>query len=1195
MGKSTLAAMTIRHLQQIFLVQSCQHHFFTGAQPTKKSLAYCLRSIAFQVATTHGLFAERLLRLHHDVGDALSSDGHQTIWAKVFEGILFKIDVGYTLNWVFDAVDEAENPQMLLKLVSQLQTSPDIKVMLLSRPNTYIDGMVGQWTESAIVETLKIQDTAHDIWRYTRSVVSATFPTEGGIQTRIIDQIVSRTEGSFIWARLILDTLNDDCHTLEDIQKAMDVVPREMQSSYRKMLSSVRSQSLPLQNMAQRILTWATCSLRPIKLAELQAALEPEFGDFTSLKDTVIQVCGHLVRLDGDNVSLIHATAQTFLTTPDLDEPEFISWQEGHEALAKACLRYLSADRWRSILSRVSETGLTHKDRLAVLYDNHPLLRYALTNWPYHVRNARVTSLALLQHLNVFFSKHVLCWIQAVALSRSFHILPLTSQCIKFYLKKRNEGQSSSLTSPNQSGEVSDGNDVLFLERWAVDLVRILARFGHNLAENPSSIFKHIPPFCPRDSIMSQFAASREKAVIQVTGLSSQIWDDNLARVSIGESETSSKVRSAGVCFLTLISYNGTVIIWSAETYEELRRLEHGESVTLLETNATGRTAATSGRLNFKIWDISSGQLLHAITRDPELRPVQIAFGDVETDFVVAYDTCLVVWHDMQTGNEVRRFTAEQCNKLRGCPRLTALSPDQSRVAIAFRGQPVSVWETSGTSSISPRQCLRAVDGTRASELDPYSISQATVWHPDGESLYILYFDAVLVHWDLVNDETTEFGHTEARGMAISSDGAFLATCTSNGVLSVWGLPAFHLVYQLHGKGPVYDMAFSPDSRRIYTTKSSLCCVWEPDALIRPDGIDPDGNGLGGTEDESLASRVVPEPVYFQESNGSDVTALIYEGGGEFYCCGREDGTVSIHSMKTGQIARKVSSHGVHSDVVTLAWSPSGKFLVSGDDMGKVIVKKLRIKEDETWAVYPVFETITSEGFADQFVFSRDERFVLISAPLQDQVWDLAAKSKVWAGSREKSRSGQWINHPADESRLLLIEQNLIHIHQWQKLEEHLQIIITVPNGIEAPQPTPENISDRVQCLVETNSRCYLVCQTLPENGNKLRFRNNSGKGLLLLSLLQTSDFQGLASTPEKQVRRRPLFDLSSHVQRFLGCHRGMIVFIDHANWYVLMPLASVCSPSLSRRCLCQRPRRSKAHVSDFFPSAPDINCLAQC
>lgn len=1152
-GKSTLAAMTIRHLQKVFLGQSCQFHFFSESQPTKKSLAYCLRSIAVQIAATHDLFAERLLRLHQDVGDALSSPKYQTVWAKVFEGILFKLDIGYTLHWVLDAADEAESPQTLVKLLSGMQSCSCIKVMLLGRPNKDVTNAVVQRGKT-ILDTITVQDTAADIRGYVRSVVAETLPKESSIQGEVIEQILARTEGSFLWARLALDRLHHNWHTLGDIQKAMDTIPKDMQSLYRNMLLNVKSQDPRLQDISRTILTWATCSSRPMKVAELQAALEPEFGGFISLKDTIVQICGHFVRIDGDNVSLIHATARRFLVSPDGDEPELVSSQGGHETLSKACLRYLSDDRWRRILSQIPETDSEHKDRLSAVYDSHPLLSYALNNWAYHVRHAPVSSPGLLQHLKLFFSKHVLCWIQAVALSRSLRTLPVASQYIKLYLKRRKRARPSSLDSAH--GGTPGDTEVQFLERWAVDLIRLLGKFGSNLAETPSAIFKHIPPFCPRDSVIAQFGARQESPLIKVTGISSRIWDDNLARLSVGQDETASKVRSVGVYFLTLVSSNGTVIVWSAETCEELRRLEHGEWVVLFETNGTGSMVVSSGRFTFKIWDISTGQLLHSFPQHPLQRPMQLAFGDSDADLLVAYDDCSVVWYDTETGTVVDRFITEESDKPRGCPRLMVLSADRTQVALAFRGRPVHVWEVKQGPPAPPRRCLRAVDEVgRRNEEGVYSAPEVAVWHPDGDSLFILYQDTVVVNWNLIEDERSEHDNTEAREMVINSDGTFLLTSNFRGVLSVWALPRFNLVYRLHGNDLVRDIAFSPDSQRLYDVRGSTCCVWEPDALVRPDDLDRHGDNLSSTADGSLVSEAPSEPVYSQDGGESEVTSLAYESGGEFYCCGRSDGSVSIHDMAKGKIARRVCSHGALVDVVSLTWSTSGRYLVSGDDMGKIIVKRLRLKEDGKWAVFPVLETRIAGAVAEQFLFNMDESLLLISARSRDQIWDLRAKTLVCEKSRAGELTGHWIHHPFDDTRLLFVEDNKAHIHHWQDLSNtvaYSMITTDAPDSTEEATPRPRETSgsDKVMALAATHRNGFMVCQTSPEPW-KTRARTNRDKNQL--TLLLATDLRTPATTPQEQIRRRALPELSAQAQRFLGCYRDKIVFIDYQNWYVVL------------------------------------------
>jgi hypothetical protein len=96
----------------------------------------------------------------------------------------------------------------------------------------------------------------------------------------------------------------------------------------------------------------------------------------------------------------------------------------------------------------------------------------------------------------------------------------------------------------------------------------------------------------------------------------------------------------------------------------------------------------------------------------------------------------------------------------------------------------------------------------------------------------------------------------------------------------------------------------------------------------------------------------------------------------------------------------------------------------------------LRLKEDEKWAVFPVLKTRISGKIVDQIIFNPDKHNLLISAVLVDQIWDLGAKSMICEKARKDlgERSGQWINHPFDETRLLLVEQ-IGYISRWRNLK----------------------------------------------------------------------------------------------------------------------------------------------------------------
>jgi WD40 repeat protein len=102
--------------------------------------------------------------------------------------------------------------------------------------------------------------------------------------------------------------------------------------------------------------------------------------------------------------------------------------------------------------------------------------------------------------------------------------------------------------------------------------------------------------------------------------------------------------------------------------------------------------------------------------------------------------------------------------------------------------------------------------------------------------LFILCQDTNLVEWRLYDDQQLAHPHLKAREFSISSDGNLMITSDHTGTVSVWAFPRLSLVYRLGSENNfVRDIEFSRDGQRLYDVRDSMCNVWEPDVLIRPD------------------------------------------------------------------------------------------------------------------------------------------------------------------------------------------------------------------------------------------------------------------------------------------------------------------------------------------------------------------------
>ncbi|KAK3370531.1 hypothetical protein B0H63DRAFT_317889 [Podospora didyma] len=1199
-GKSTLTQALVNNLKvdddSEEIQPGCQYHFFTFSDMTKQTVAYALRCIAFQLALEHDGFCRQLCEVYKKTKETFEEQEAEVVWTRIFVGIIFKMDFGKPLYWIFDGLDESDNALSLVNFIFKAKPKSPIRIFLTSRPTSILINFAQSRREFLTHVPLTAEDTRDDVKLFIRTTLDDTVPISEGMRDSIAEQMFTNASGSFVWVKLALKTLERAWHTEEDIQRALSNMPQGMQALFDRMARTIvaMKQSSPRNfALASRILAWATCSAEPLTIGQLAHALEPEFTKFQNLEATIVDLCGHFITTVGNTVVPIHETAKSFLLgnhqakkeipqtwTPLLNGPAC------HEHLAAACLAYLSSEKWVHVLMRMQDDegkatqatrNIISENRTTLLLSEHPFLPYAVSHWAYHIRHTTpCAESSLLSLLQDFFDRHVLSWIHACAILRDLRIVTRAARYINFFAQKCNSHSSLNPTATVSRDQYS------FFSLWTVDLIRIVGRFGRHLAEKPTCVYKMLPPMCPRSSMVFKTYASGNPGArggnkLSFHGIMSDRWDDCLARLPIGEERTIYRVLSTVTYLICLVAVGGEIIVCYSETCEEARRMTHGEYVAHMAVNKSGSMLATAGIETLRVWEISSGEQMYQFDRSEDSLVMSIVFGTTDEELIVGYDDFRVTSYGLQKTVVLSEVVVEEDDgeDYQSCPRAMVFSPDVTKLAIAISGRPMLIWdmEIAALGKQRPIKCVRASDMTKHPD-GAWNQVDSIIWHPDGLSVFVLYQDTTIVRFFLDDDdEAVESTETLAREMIISHGGKFLLTSDNAGTLSLWLLPGFHLVYRLSSPEEelVRDLAFSPDSQRFYDIRGAICNIWEPEVLLCTND-DDDSEDIPASDKNE---RSFSDPVLTTNTSFRSQITTVARGPGDRYCvCGKDDGSIAIFDASNGSKLRKAYSHANGSSVIALAWSPDGKYIASADDNGRILVKRLESKdEDGKWAVFPCLN-FRDEEPVQQIIFHPSEKLMLIAFPESDRVWNLKAKTELWRRDRVGKdlwlQQQLWINHPLRKNLLMCMRPDkTFTVLSWfpdkgkapsaEPVESTSSHALTEASSEYASSNSlrPAAVmlaSPYVRRFSQSDSGRFVVAEVL--SGVSAQYTKLGNSKGLRLDAMHSEAIQLATGAAGPSIKLVSTLDeeVCDLVRLFLGCYKEHIVFLNHEYWVCTFP-----------------------------------------
>ncbi|KAL9039347.1 MAG: hypothetical protein Q9180_002583, partial [Flavoplaca navasiana] len=1015
-GKSVLASFVINHLVESHRL--CQYFFIRFGDQAKRSASTLLRSLALQIAAAVPAFRQKLIQKSEDVARLKSADV-QSIWQKLFKSMLFRISMSQPLYWVIDGLEESHSPRTILKMLADVLLAPvPIRILIISRKTQDITSAFWKAFDGLHLDVLANEGHQRDFHHFIDQELQIPDPKFKG---EVSNTILESARGNFLWVHLAIQKINK-CMTKADVKKAFEQLPPGMDALYGRMAQSVANiVENTNRQRAHDILAWVACASRALDVRELCQALETEAEEIIDLPKSIENFCGGFVVVDSDGqVAMIHQTAREYLLGPEV-RPFNID-KRAHEQLFIRCMMGLTENGLRAKVNRGQESAFMH---------------YSMASWFRHVLEAFPLSSDAMSILMKFArGSSMLVWIQALASNEHLRTLVTASTYLSKFAEKLRHADLDVVPTDRQIPERE------IIEKWSMDLVKIVGKFGGNLTRNPEAIHRLIPPFCPHDSILYQQYGRKEIRSLMVGGFTNTSWDDSLARLSFSSGIHADRIVAVGA-YIFVLDPAGNIYIYGEKSFEEIHQLKHGERIRWMHVNSNGTLLVAYGFNSTSLWDVADGRCIGSV-RNPtrSARPQSMNFVEDDTTIMLGSDDGrLRLWRLSEPLPEWKIIAELDEQRLEGTfvnsPSCMSISPDGNQIALGYRGHPASVWEIQGPELIG--HCSR-----RDAENAWGEVIQIT-WHPYSGEVLGLYLEGIVFKWNPYDYDVEEI-RTGGAKLVVSQDGNFFATGDATGNLKVFSITDFCLVYQLAAQDPVLDISFSPDSHRLYDIRGSFGNVWEPSALLKYSET-TERSSDDASDSQSIASRMVVSGV--QSQNIDTITSLATHPNGRYYCIGTEDGTTELFDVSGGKIGNLGSSRS-YMTTEQIVWSPNGRYIAIADLSGRLHVKTFQPRSDAvgSWATESKLEMPIgmARGAILQLLFHADSTRIFVYTSTTISV--IMVSTKAVHASVVLSppyQSFRWVNHPLEQDTLIAVGPGIIQTRAWDDLRENETIHTVTP------------------------------------------------------------------------------------------------------------------------------------------------------
>jgi hypothetical protein len=260
---------------------------------------------------------------------------------------------------VIDGVEGCSDEKELLSSLAQLCQKADVRAIILSRPALKIPLEYQKWASDAPhILHLDMRHNSDAIERFVGQNLSqmADLGYFGiSMDRKLISHVAQRSEGSFLWASLLLTYLRSRALSPNERQYILLHVQslQGLEALYNHVFETLKHRPAHERRVTADVVRWLSFPVHRLCTSALRTALtssidmaENEDSFPTDVLQALPQLTGGLVEVSEDRVFFSHPSVREYLQSPVSQGSEFSLCDESsvHAHLTARCLSYLAHD-----------------------------------------------------------------------------------------------------------------------------------------------------------------------------------------------------------------------------------------------------------------------------------------------------------------------------------------------------------------------------------------------------------------------------------------------------------------------------------------------------------------------------------------------------------------------------------------------------------------------------------------------------------------------------------------------------------------------------------------------------------------------------------------------------------------------------------------------------------------------------------